>query len=74
MAEMMRPGRQFFVCALTSKKFGPVFYLHKVIVGKREEDVPVIEKLLKVARKESRLEFHHSVFKDWIQDDEGTFD
>ena len=27
-----------------------------------------------MAQKENKVEFHHNVFKDWIQDDESTLD
>jgi hypothetical protein len=50
------------------------FFLHKVIVVKREEQPPIFEKVITEIFYERRFEKHKSVFKEWAEDDDQTMD
>lgn len=71
----LKPGRNLLVAALPDEQYKtPVYYVTRLLNLKREEEIKVIQKKLKVIQINRHFEKHNSVFKDWIQDTDETTD
>lgn len=65
----MRPGRHLYAVILPERDNGrPLYFLHKCIVQRRDEDPPIKVKEIKFKQFVRVFEKHNSVFRDWIPD------
>jgi hypothetical protein len=65
----MRPGRHLFATCLPGRDNGrPLYFIHKCIVQRRDEDPPIKVKEIRFLKSVRVFEKHNSVFKDWLPD------
>ena len=71
-AAFMRPGKQFYSVCLSDAENDLQYFTHKMVVKKREEDIPLFVKEIKNRVIVRVFEKNNSVFKEWTEDGPNT--
>ena len=68
--QLMKPGRQMYAMCVPEddKELGMTYFTHKTIIHKREEDVNLFVKAVKINTNVRKFNRETSVFKDWKVD------
>ena len=71
-AQYFKPGRQNFVTCILDENQDMQYFTHKLVVQKRDEDVPNNVKEIRTTTLERTFDKTKSVFKDWREDIDET--
>lgn len=70
----MKPGKHIFAVAHPDEFGEPEFFIHKIIVRQREEDIPLYTKPIKIKKTTRAFSKFNTVFREWLDDTKDVLD